>query len=523
MNSIERSGVELKHFQIKVTQLLRNRSGLLVVHGTGTGKTLSSILASQTFLDNNPKGNVIWVAPKAVQEHFKNECKKYKNFKHSNKYSQFTYRKLSNFIKDEECKSKKDPTHRSLCNSNTMLIIDEAHNLRNRDTISYKEIFKYSKKAGKRLLFTATPYVNCVTDFGALINLIYGKNIIGKKNETGRVDYFKKSKEFYNENTSHNLDILEKHLNEHIYYLDKNFSEHFPSYSETFITATMNEEYEMKYIKLVSSQNVGKYLFKNPLAFLNGYRRAVNKVNDDNGNLNDFTMKLQRALPILKSGKTVIYTNWINFGVKPISAFLKINNLKYRIFSGETSDREREEVIKEYNLDSIDVLIITSSGSEGINLLKTKNMIILEPTWNPASIQQIIGRVIRYKSHDELPVNERHVNIYKMILTGRKIKTGDEMVYDIVNSKTNFQENLYSFLRNTDINFLKLENVSDNFKSEHEFTIDTCSICLENVVNRDSNNFKPHLKLKCDHHFHTECVVEWLKVSKTCPLCRSFV
>lgn len=37
---------------------------------------------------------------------------------------------------------------------------------------------------------------------------------------------------------------------------------------------------------------------------------------------------------------------------------------------------------------------------------------IMEPSWNKAKIDQAIGRGIRFKSHADLPPEERYVNVY---------------------------------------------------------------------------------------------------------------
>ncbi|KAI9346482.1 hypothetical protein BDR26DRAFT_855658 [Obelidium mucronatum] len=52
-----------------------------------------------------------------------------------------------------------------------------------------------------------------------------------------------------------------------------------------------------------------------------------------------------------------------------------------------------------------------------------------------------------------------------------------------------------------------------------EMTLDddesACVICLTNY--EDGDGIK---KLSCQHHFHVECVDEWLRLNKTCPLCK---
>lgn len=42
-----------------------------------------------------------------------------------------------------------------------------------------------------------------------------------------------------------------------------------------------------------------------------------------------------------------------------------------------------------------------------------------------------------------------------------------------------------------------------------------CVICYENYIPGNLIKFLP-----CDHHFHCECVDEWLNIRDTCPLCK---
>eukprot|EP00397_Hematodinium_sp_SG-2012_P022696 GEMP01023534.1.p1 GENE.GEMP01023534.1~~GEMP01023534.1.p1 ORF type:complete len:554 (+),score=121.42 GEMP01023534.1:233-1894(+) len=42
-----------------------------------------------------------------------------------------------------------------------------------------------------------------------------------------------------------------------------------------------------------------------------------------------------------------------------------------------------------------------------------------------------------------------------------------------------------------------------------------CSICFENYIDKQELKFTP-----CNHLFHEECLRNWLKIKRTCPLCR---
>jgi len=59
----------------------------------------------------------------------------------------------------------------------------------------------------------------------------------------------------------------------------------------------------------------------------------------------------------------------------------------------------RESILKRGNKKLLCVLMATSSGAEGINLMNVRHIHILEPHWNPARHDQVVGRGIRLCSH----------------------------------------------------------------------------------------------------------------------------
>ena len=89
----------------------------------------------------------------------------------------------------------------------------------------------------------------------------------------------------------------------------------------------------------------------------------------------------------------------------------------------------------------------------------------MKPVWNNAKLRQIIGRVARYKSHTHLPKKDRHVNVYKLVLVPhggkvaiRKIrtkdymlKTGDILLYDIIERKTQEEKTIAKILQKASI------------------------------------------------------------------------
>lgn len=75
----------------------------------------------------------------------------------------------------------------------------------------------------------------------------------------------------------------------------------------------------------------------------------------------------------------------------------------------------------------IKVLMITSSGSEGINLRNTRYVHIMEPYWHPVRLEQVIGRARRICSHKSLPLALQTVEVfvYLMVFSEAQIKSDD--------------------------------------------------------------------------------------------------
>ena len=60
-----------------------------------------------------------------------------------------------------------------------------------------------------------------------------------------------------------------------------------------------------------------------------------------------------------------------------------------------------------------------------------------------------------------------------------------------------------------------LKKTEINKNNIHDFDGQTCNVCLENFSEGQISN-----QLDCGHHFHEKCIVHWLKMRNTCPVCR---
>jgi SNF2 family DNA or RNA helicase len=171
--------------------------------------------------------------------------------------------------------------------------------------------------------------------------------------------------------------------------------------------------------------------------------------------------KLEKVIDLIQkgTGPVLVYSNYINSGVTQIDKLIRQRTDKSSfVFSGSVTKQEKAKAVKLYNTGKLDVLLITASGSEGIDLKRTRQVIILEPHWNYSRIKQAIGRAIRYHSHINLNNNKRHVDVYHLISTfsqsmfNSKEKklykvSADTYLWDITQQKRRINEQFNDLLK----------------------------------------------------------------------------
>lgn len=504
---ISRSKVGLREYQTKAIRFINDpkNHSLLIVHGTGTGKTLTALTASQCYLDANPTGKVLVISPASLLKNFEKEMPKYGG-NLSAKYTFYSFTKFSSLnhgayatafdmfyrekldeyqnehpdkdsdeirsimfkhfntkIKKPKVKGpdggmkvlEEDPRYTRYkreaeeinlqgtynCEG-AMVIIDEVHHLRSMK-VHYKAIFDSVIKAKKLLLLTATPFVNKLHDFVPLINILYRDNkILSKLNKSVpnapiEVD----DQKYYI-----TIDNIAYVLKGKIAYYDEKSSDLFPMVRMHKIDINMTIDFFKRYESELRAGAFGDI----PELYYNGFRRAVNAI----GVEEYINQKIDDVLGIIKKGhQTLVFTNWLEDGVEILKRVFEENDITYMVISGEVLPSERLEIVEKFNNKRVQTLIITIAGSEGLDLKETRNVIILDPVWNKATIDQIVGRAVRYKSHIKLPPDQRYVDVYNMVLVSpyKSTPSGDELLYDIINRKAEILNDVIKMLKDASI------------------------------------------------------------------------
>lgn len=198
-------------------------------------------------------------------------------------------------------------------------------------------------------------------------------------------------------------------------------------------------------------------------------------------------------------GPTIVYSNYVKMeGLQMFKLYLELvgftlwqtgdtDKLTYGEFHG---DREREDrrmyqrAFNEYSNrygQNMKVLLFSPAGSEGVSLRNVRQIHLCEPHWHEVRILQMIGRGIRQCSHADLPLKERHVEIfrYRMVRPGGN-PTTDEFIESIARSKQNLIESFLEPVRSVavDCEINRAHNMmSSNYKC---FTFDLPSIFDKN-------------------------------------------
>ncbi len=158
-------------------------------------------------------------------------------------------------------------------------------------------------------------------------------------------------------------------------------------------------------------------------------------------------------------------------GIKPVMKWLDKKNIAYAHVTGDMSISERKEAVDEYNGGEVNVLFISKAGSEGLDLKNTKYIIIMEPAWNEGSIEQIIGRGVRYKSHESLPKSKQNVTVYKLYcVKPDEFKAIDKITNKYLLEYHNKMLSVDLYLRN--YSWLKQQEIISFYKLLNKFKIE---------------------------------------------------
>jgi superfamily II DNA or RNA helicase len=361
--------------------------GLLCFYGTGYGKTLTAVPMIIKLYDMKLIDRVVTISPKSVLQNIKKSFDICGSSLHLKKIiSSFTYEKI-----------EIDPSLVGAITKRTLVIIDEAHRLREISTNTYKKIKPICHECGFLLLLTATPIVNRSSD---ILNILH---LINPSIPT-----------YTQQSIQPNLNIFETYTKKLIAFPDVDKSHEFPERIDILVKVVLDAN------QINAIQKYDKKFRKNSLicempsnAYLNKTRQYSIGINDSiSTKVKEIAKNVKSNLPAL------IFCEFISSGVLYLEKSLKgllPSNINIGTLTGKDSLKQREKLVESINTGKLDVLILSAAGSEGLDFKGVRSVHLTNTNWNPARTDQQIGRAVRFRSHLHLPENERKVKAFQYI------------------------------------------------------------------------------------------------------------
>jgi superfamily II DNA or RNA helicase len=353
---------------------------------------------------------------------------------------------------------------------NSILIIDEIQNMVSEEGTYYNVLYDLIQRSPKDLrvvLLSATPMFDKPHELALTINLLRPKKEIpiGRDFDKKYIKMIKHKNGSFEYRARHLCQFKEQ-IKGLISYFRGAPPYVFPEMKIKYVRCEMsefqysaykgvlrNEANQSDFKKLKKKAIESLSVTKLPNNFFIGTRYVSNVVypnrkigeegmNSFKGksilkNLKTFSCKFAKIIKKIKKskGKVFVYSGFKEeAGIKSFARVLETFGYKnyvkegeghkrYAIWSGDEDISLKEEIKSVYNQKSnlngskLKILILSPAAKEGISLSGVRQAHILEPYWNMARLQQIIGRGSRFCSHKDLPEEERNIKVYIYLAT----------------------------------------------------------------------------------------------------------
>ncbi len=500
--SIDKIKVRLYPHQIdtayKVINFLQNKA--LLADEVGLGKTIEAGIVLKELILRGVAENILILTPASLTLQWQAELQ-YKfdeQFKIVKEIEDWNNPKLISSLD-----LAKRPEHKiySLKKNWDLVIVDEAHKLKNPETQNYKLVDSLSKK--NILFLTATPLENSLLELYNITNLIrpglfgtmkrFKDNFIEKDERTLKnVNELKKYLEtvMIRNKRSDTIINLPDRKTENIF-IDQTDKEQelYADVTQYVINGYWNNYESFKLINLQRAVTSSSYAIKKSLW------NYIDKSNDINERRTLLSL-YSKASSILENSKGKILNDTlekINSKVLIFTAFLSTQDYLYDLlsqqglkvikFHGALNNIEKKQALESFEKYG-DVLISTDAGNEGLNLQFCNIIVNYDLPWNPMVLEQRIGRIHRIgQTREVLIINmvlNKSIEEYIFEILTKKIKMFETVVGDIdlilsnIQSSKSFEERILEILassKNASMltkNFMDFEKEIENGRELYE-------------------------------------------------------
>ncbi len=450
---------------IKVKNFMKNRA--ILADEVGLGKTIEAGILIKENICRGLARRILILTPASLTSQWKEEMAT--KFSEEFVVASHSASSFKGFDYHDRIIASIDMAKRGITNERIsslswdMLIVDEAHRLKNRSSLAHQLVKNIS--ARYLLLLTATPVQN---DLSELYNLVY----LVKPDLLGTWNSFKENFiQDQNIRSVKNSHQLQKILTQVMVRTRKIETEQYITYTKRYpithrLDSTIEEQIlynkvtefirrhfiqahqkqESRESLIFSLMILQRQLASSTAALVKALQNRIsNSVNPQetlelSRLLNEALdikedTKIQAVLNILTetSSKVIIFTTFLETQ-KEISRVLSSHNIQNTLFFGSMTQDEREASLQRFQED-IPVLICTEAGSEGLNLQFCNLIVNYDLPWNPMRVEQRIGRIHRIGQNKDVYihnlVNQDTIEDYILTLLYDKIKLFELTIGDI--------------------------------------------------------------------------------------------
>lgn len=421
---------ELQPHQQRVVDRIQgdDQPGLVVVHGLGSGKTLTAIAAQEGL----GRASQV-VAPAALLGNYAKEREKH----------------LEGPRQKTQLVSMQNMAAKGVPPSAPVLIVDEAHRARDPSSATFQTL--KGNSAEKRLLLTGSPFYNHPSDIAPLVNLAADAKILPYEKDDFARHYITEQTvkpglwdRFVHGATPGTVPVLHEkmapELKQHFAkWVDYHpgSTENFPTVEHRDVNVPMSGKQLEIYDTLMDKAPAwvaakvkrglppDKREAQQLNAFLTAARQAANSTapfaapgeSAEQPKIDAAFKNLQATLAANPRAKAVVYSNYLDAGINPYKKKLDDAGIPYGEFTGEMNRSARDRLVQDYNAGKIRSLLLSSAGGEGLDLKGTRLLQVLDPHWNQEKIKQVEGRGARYMSHADLPADEQKLLVERYLST----------------------------------------------------------------------------------------------------------
>jgi len=373
-----------------------------------------------------------------------------------------------------------------------VLIVDEVQNMVSEGGLFYETLYKAIKQARTKkenlrtILLSATPIFDKPYEIALTLNLLNLKEELptGKDFENMFIDKITKGGKIHY--IIKNVEYLKKIIRGRVSYYRGAPSYVFPKLNMHTVKCKMESFQYRSYLTVASAESSGELSYKTkqkifqsgeimelPNNFHLGTRiisniafpnlnvsekgfDSLNKINVKH-KLKSYSIKFYKILKKIKKSKgpIFIFSNFKEYGgIKSLIKILEESGYqnydekgtgknRFAVWSSDVKPSLREEIRniynrkENYNGSLIKIILGSPSMKEGVSLFRVRQIHILEPYWNEARLDQVIGRGVRFCSHKDLDEEDRNVDVYLYIATHDEIKeTVDQYIYKLARQKS---------------------------------------------------------------------------------------